>query len=128
MLPVTAIYAALLALLFLALSARVIAFRGKASLSLGDGGNPDMFQRIRAHSNCAEYVPLGLLLLALAELQAAPPVALHALGALLLVGRALHAWSFLAMPVRMGGRVAGMLMTLAMIGVTALGLLAHALV
>ena len=54
-------------LLFVVLSFRVIAGRRASSTALGDGSNPDLFRRIRVHSNFAEYVPLALILLGLAE-------------------------------------------------------------
>ena len=66
---VTAITAALLALLFVILSFRVIRLRGSESVSLGDGGNEKLQRAIRGHGNCAEYVPVGILLLLIAELQ-----------------------------------------------------------
>jgi uncharacterized membrane protein YecN with MAPEG domain len=58
---VTPIYAGLLAIVFVLLSARVILGRfGPGNPSLGDGGNLDMLRRIRGHANFAEYVPLTL--------------------------------------------------------------------
>ena len=55
---VTPLYAGLLAIWFLVLSARVVQGRaGPGSPSLGDGGNPAMLRRIRGHANLAEYVP-----------------------------------------------------------------------
>ncbi len=128
MLPVTALYAALIALLFLGLSARVILYRRSHRLSLGDAGDPALLQRMRVQANCAEYAPFGLLLLALAEAQGGPAVALHLLGLTLLAGRVLHAYGFAQEPQNMGLRVAGMALTLTMIAVTALGLLGHALI
>ena len=126
-LSVTPIYAALLALLFLVLSTRVILYRRQHRLSLGDAGDTSLLKRMRAQANCAEYAPFGVLLLLLAELQGAPGVALHGLGAMLLAGRVLHGYGFSARPPVMLLRVLGMLLTLTMLGVAALGLLVHAL-
>lgn len=90
---ITALYAALLGLLFIFLSFRVSKHRLAGHVSLGDGDNPELAQAIRAHGNFAEYVPLALILLGLAEAQgAASGLVLHALGAGLLLGRVLHAW------------------------------------
>lgn len=125
MFQITAFHAALLALLYLLLSARVILYRRARGLSLGDEGDRVLLQRIRAQGNFAEYAPFGLLLLALTESQGAPALALHGLGLMLLAGRALHAWAFSRTPIPMAGRVGGMALTLTMIGVTALGLLLH---
>lgn len=90
---ITALYAALLGLLFLLLSFRVSKHRLAGHVSLGDGNNPDLAQAIRAHGNFAEYVPLALILLGLAEAQgAAASLVLHVIGGSLLLGRLLHAW------------------------------------
>ena len=126
-LAVTPIYTSLLALLFLVLSWRVIAHRRANKLNLGDQGDKQMLKRIRAQGNCAEYAPIGLLLLLVAELQGAPASALHLLGLALLLGRGLHAYGVSSSPQNYG-RQAGMILTLVMIAVTALGLLAHTLI
>jgi len=91
---VTPIYAALLALLFLGLSARVITYRRSNLLSLGDEGDKGLLKRMRAQANCAEYVPIGILLLLLLELTGAPLWLLHALGLSFTAGRLLHAYGF----------------------------------
>lgn len=124
---ITPIYAALIAVVFIVLSARVIVFRRANRLSLGDEGNRSLLKRMRAQANCAEYAPFGLLLLLLAELQGAPRVALHASGLLLLAGRVIHAYGFSAHPPKMRLRVLGMVCTLSMIALTALGLFVHAI-
>ena len=90
---VTPIYAGLLALLYLALSARVVQMRGKGMPSLGDGGIEALQRRIRGHANFAEYVPLLLLLMGILELGQLPAPWLHAIGATLLVARLLHGYA-----------------------------------
>ncbi|SLN49749.1 Inner membrane protein YecN [Roseivivax jejudonensis] len=126
MLSVTPIYAALLTALFIALSVRVIRARQGAGVSLGHGGDPGLEARIRAQGNCAEYAPLGILLLLLAELQGAPAIALHPLGLLLLAGRVAHGLALTRGA--LGLRVAGMALTFTMLAITAAGLLLHALI
>ena len=86
---ITLLYAGLSSLWFVVLSLRVIQKR-RAGISLGDGGDPDMARRIRAHGNFAEYVPLALLMVGGLELDGASPILVHALGASLLGGRLLH--------------------------------------
>ncbi|MEL7092326.1 MAG: MAPEG family protein [Pseudomonadota bacterium] len=125
---VTPIYAALLALLYIALSAQVILYRRRNRVSLGDGGQKELAQLVRAHGNCAEYGTLGIVLLAIVELQgAAPGWAVHGLGLMLLVGRILHGYAFSRFPMIMGLQVPGMALTLFMIVFSALALLAGAL-
>jgi uncharacterized membrane protein YecN with MAPEG domain len=125
---VTPLYAALLALLFLILSARVILYRRANNLNLGDEGDRQLLKRMRAQGNCAEYAPLGLLLLLLAEMQGAPAMAVHFLGLALLVGRVVHAVGLSSNPQKLILRQIGMVLTVTMIAVTALGLIAHWLV
>ena len=85
---ITSLYAGLLAILFLALSARVVAVRGR--VSLGDGGDPVVLRRMRGHANFAEYVPLILLMMALLEYQHLAGWQLHAIGATLVFARLIH--------------------------------------
>lgn len=85
---ITPLYAGLLAIFYLALSARVIQKRTK--VSLGDGGDPDLLRRIRGHANFAEYVPLILLMMGLLEVGGMRGWGLHVIGLMLLVGRVLH--------------------------------------
>ncbi len=80
MISITPLYAGLIALLFVALSYRVITVRRGNKISLGDAGRSDMAYRIRAQANCAEYAPMGLILLAMAEMQGAPGWVVHILG------------------------------------------------
>ncbi|HEY0917518.1 MAG TPA: MAPEG family protein [Solimonas sp.] len=90
MLTITPLYAGALAILFLALSFRVVQQRGHG-VSLGDGGDQELLRRIRGHGNFTEYVPLILLMLAMLETGGVtPPWLLHLLGATLLVARLLH--------------------------------------
>ncbi|MFM9941149.1 MAG: MAPEG family protein [Hyphomicrobiaceae bacterium] len=89
--PITALYAGLLALLFVVLALRVIGARRGARVPLGDGGDATLLRRIRVHANCAEYVPLALLLIGLAESLKVDARVLHGLGMVLVAGRVVHA-------------------------------------
>jgi hypothetical protein len=107
---ISVLYAAPLALLYVFLSLRVITVRRQRKVSLGDGEDAELRRRIRVHANCAEYAPLGVLLLMLAESMATPQLLLHAIGATLLMGRLGHAYALThhpqIMPLRVGGMVA----------------------
>ena len=126
-LPITSIYAALTALIFLTLSIRVIIYRRANITSLGDSGDKNLLKRMRAQANCAEYAPSALILLMLSELAGAPSLALHVLGILLVAGRVLHAIGFASTPQKIILRQLGMAMNITMITFAALGLLGHAL-
>jgi uncharacterized membrane protein YecN with MAPEG domain len=106
-LAITGLYAASLTALYLLLSVRVIIVRRTQRINLGDGGDPDMQRRVRAHGNFAEYVPLGLILLGIAEMQGEAAPWLHLTGGLLMLGRLAHGLNFTfgwkKMPLRTGG-------------------------
>lgn len=127
MFAITSFYAGLLVLVYLYLTVQVIRYRRANQVSLGDKGDGRLLQLIRAHSNCAENAPLGIVVLALIEGQGAPGLAVHVLGLLLLVGRVLHGAAFVSDPMVMRFRVLGMGMTLAMLGLSGIGLVLHAL-
>ena len=87
----TGIYAALAALLVVGLARNVIRLRRQYQVALGDGGNEDLLAAIRAHANAVEYLPIGLLLLLIFELNRGPIWLLHILGSLFIIGRLIHA-------------------------------------
>ena len=88
---ITALYASLLALVFIYLSFKVIGLRRSLKVGVGDGGEKLLTKAIRVHGNFSEYIPLALLLLACFEFNGANPLWVHLLGATLLLGRFLHA-------------------------------------
>ena len=108
---ITPAYAALATLFFVFLSFRVIGGRRSAGVGLGDGGDRSLLRRQRVHGNFAEYVPLAIVLMALAELQNTPSAIIHLIGAALISGRLLHAYGVSQEPEQTGLRVAGMILT-----------------
>ncbi|MEL6265579.1 MAG: MAPEG family protein [Pseudomonadota bacterium] len=123
----TAIYAGLMILWSLALTVAVIRQRRALRVSLGDGGHDDLARIVRAHGNAAETVPLALIGLALAEAMGTPGWILHLLGLGLVAGRVLHGLHFLQGRRDATWRVAGMGLTLTVLGILGIGLLAHGL-
>ncbi len=87
----TGLYAAPLTLIMIALSMHVTMLRAKTGISILDGGNLDLAERIRRHGNFIETAPMGLLLIAIAELSGGEAVFLNISGCLLVAGRLLHA-------------------------------------
>ena len=126
-LSVTPLYAGLLGLMLIALAVQAIRARMRAKVPIGDGGDKALSLAIRAHGNFTEYAPMGLILLALVEIQGAPVLALHLLGALLVLGRAAHAWGLTRENSLHPARGIGMMLTFTAIGLASLGLIAHAL-
>lgn len=111
MITVTPIYLAAAVAMYSFMAFIIIANRRGRRISMGDGGQKDFARIIRGHANFAEYVPLTLLSIGIAELTGAPHGVLHACGIMLLIGRGLHAYCFLFTPVGMKLRVSGMMMT-----------------
>ena len=105
------IYASLLALLFVSLSIRTLRLRRRLRVAVGDGGSPLLLRAMRVHANCAEYVPLGLLLIIGAETVGAAPLMVHGLGSALLAGRLLHAFGVSQEREVYAFRVTGMALT-----------------
>jgi uncharacterized membrane protein YecN with MAPEG domain len=124
---VTSLYAGLLALLYLGISAWVIRVRVQQGVLSGDKGNSVMANAMRVHANFAEYVPLALILLLLAELQGAPALALHALGAGLLVARIMHALGMASEPHISALRGGGALLTFLVLLLGSAANIGHAL-
>lgn len=120
MLTVTPIYAGLVALVYLALSVNVIRTRRALGIGFGTGEQKLLERRIRAHGNCAEYAPFGIVLLALAEAAGLAALAVHLLGIALLAGRLLHGWALSSLAPRPPARVGGMILTLSMLGAAAI--------
>jgi uncharacterized protein len=121
--PITSLYAALLALLLCALSVRVLRLRRQLKVKVGDGGHASLQRAIRVHGNLAEYLPMALLLLLLLELRGTPASALHAFGGLLTAARFAHAVGVSRVDERLGWRIAGVSVTLSLLIAGALGLL-----
>lgn len=90
-LKATLVTAGVLGLIYIVLAVRVIMGRFKFRVSLGDGGNPQMLARIRAHANFAEYVPFVLVLMGLIELSGGDRTTLSWCGAVLILSRVLQA-------------------------------------
>lgn len=123
--PITAIFAGLLALMLVGVSIRVTVLRAKKKINLFDGGDPEMGRAIRVQGNFVEYVPMALALMGLVEWMGATPWIVYLLGIALVMARILHAWGIYssAFP----GRVIGTTITwivLAAGGLLVLGLAA----
>ncbi|MCR5858861.1 MAPEG family protein [Mesorhizobium sp. J428] len=113
---VTALYALPLAVLFLILWFRVTVARSKLKISIGDGGNVVLHEKVRQHGNFVEWVAIVLPLMVIAEGNDAAAIWLHTSGALLLVGRIVHPFGLkannAAHPLRIVGNTASLLATL----------------
>jgi uncharacterized protein len=85
--PVVALYAPLNALLNIALASNVVRYRTKGVADTDKA----LGVAIRIHGNNAEFVPLALLMMLIAELSGGASLGLHVAGGLLLLARISHA-------------------------------------
>ncbi|MBX3193393.1 MAG: MAPEG family protein [Labilithrix sp.] len=110
--PVTALYGSLNAILNIALAIRVSnqRTRDKVALGTGDAQESALLVRIRTHANNAEFVPLAILMLLIAELSGGASVWLHVIGGSLLAARIAHVPG-MERPAPNAARLAGNLIT-----------------
>jgi hypothetical protein len=118
--PITAIYAAVLALIILALGINVTVHRVKLQIPLGDAGNPQMLRMVRLHANAIEYVPLALLLMAIYEINGGAQLPLHIVGIALVAARLIQTWAMWSTHRPNTGRRIGQSLTWASLGVLVL--------
>ncbi len=111
MLLVTSLIAVALTIVFIKLSFNVISLRRKNKVGLGNGGHEDLERAIRAQGNFAEYVPIGIILIACLELNGAPWWLVLAPGIFMIIGRLIHARGINTPPPDFSLRVLGMKFT-----------------
>lgn len=122
--PVVALYGSLNAILNVYLANQVSTNRRKEKVSVGLGQNNKALElRVRIHANNAEFVPLALVMLLIAELAGGASMWLHVLGGTLLVARVFH---MIGMPMKAPNffRASGTALTWGMILATSVWLLA----
>lgn len=122
-LPATAFWAALFAPLLIWLSVRCIQARLATQVALG-APNRRLERATRAQANFVEYVPLTLLMLALAEGLGLAGWGVHTLAAVLFAARCSHAYGISQEPEVLRWRSAGMVGTFTVLAVLSVTLLA----
>jgi len=108
---ITAAYSALVALIFVVLSMRTLLLRRKLGIGVGVGDNSRLIKAARAHSNFAEYAPICLILIYLLETVAGGQLLVHMYGAILILGRTIHAYGIGQVEENYKFRVVGMACT-----------------
>jgi uncharacterized membrane protein YecN with MAPEG domain len=121
-LPITLNIAAAAVLINIWLGIRVSQMRFRHKVSLGEGGNPQLTSRMRAHANFIEYTPFFLILLALVELSQGSRTWLWGVAIVYILGRLAHPFG-MDRPAPNALRVAGIVITWAVL----LGLAVYAL-
>jgi len=126
----TALFAALLALVYVGLASWVVAGRFGADALHGDGGDQGLAKRIRSHGNFAEYVPFTLILIGLLEASGASHGLVLTLLVVLFVARLLHPVGMLApknSPQQFACRGGGFIATFLVMIIAAVALLVGAM-
>ena len=106
-----ALWSGLSLLLLLVLSLLVVRQRQAHGVMLGDGGVAQLAQAIRAFGNATEYIPPGLVGLAVMAMAGAPAYAVHTCGLVLFSGRVIHAIGLSRSSGAGGLRASGMVLT-----------------
>ena len=91
-LPVTSLFAAVYAIVFVLLSIQVIRQRTATRTAFGDGNDSKLKHYISAHANFAQYVPFFILISALNEMAGMQGNLLYVLNFIMLYGRISHAY------------------------------------
>ncbi len=91
--PITLMYASIFAFFALVLSFRAGSFRGKSGISVlfGDPTNMELAERVRAHQNFLEYVPILIIVMGAIEINGGSDMFLYVTGDLLFIARIAHA-------------------------------------
>lgn len=118
--------AAILVLLGVILTVRVIVGRVKFGVDVGDGENPPLAQAIRAHGNFAEQAPFAILIVVLLEASGAPGVLVIGVAVGLVFARLLSAVGLSRTLGQNPLRQSGAGMTSLFLAVAAIGVLFYA--
>lgn len=91
--PITLTYASIFAIFALVLSFRAGSFRGKSGVSVlyGEPMNMELAERVRAHQNFLEYVPMFIIIMGAVEASGGSSLFLYIVGDLLIIARIAHA-------------------------------------
>lgn len=108
---ISSLYAALLAIIFVFLTIKVIKTRRREKVAIGDGGNLALQKVIAAQANFCQSTPIFLILLILTEICSTSNLILHFCGATFFIGRLIHAYGISQIKENFYFRVTGMVAT-----------------
>lgn len=111
----TGLYAGLCGLLMVILFVRVSQRRLSSKIGIGCGNDAVLEQRVRAHGNFIESVPMALVLLYILEQSGTREIYVHAFGVVLVISRVAHAYGMSTTSGRSVGRFYGSIGTLLVI-------------
>jgi len=123
--PVTPLFAAILAIVYICLSVGVIKQRLGKNISIGSAGDTELEKVMRIHANFAEYVPISLILMWFIEIITYSSSLVFILGCVLLVSRLAHVIGLNDTANKMMYRRVGMIGTFAVILISSIVLIWH---
>ena len=106
-----ALWAGLILILMVVLSARVVLGRRRLRVSMGDGGHDEMTVLSRTFANAAEYAPVGVAAMVLLALVGGSSMEVHLVGGALFAGRIIHPFGLANRRAPNAARIAGMVLT-----------------
>lgn len=118
-LPITLTIAAAATLINIWLATRVGRLRRARRIMIGDGDDPAMLARMRAHANFVEYTPFFLILLGLIEMARGSQTWLWIASIAYVAGRIAHAFGMdrpPPSPLRVGGIAVTWIVLIALAG------------
>ncbi len=89
-LPITALYAALLMIIVGYLGYKIGSLRGSTGISIFHGDNMEVATAMRRHGNFTENVPMALILMGIVEANGGNGIFLHVMGVALVLARIAH--------------------------------------
>ncbi len=89
-LPITALTAAICAIMLLITAIETVRNRLRAQAAFGDGGDSKLISASRSHGNLAEHAPLAIIMIGLLEQSGAHHWTLTGIAVLFLVARTMH--------------------------------------
>lgn len=89
-LPITALTAAIVAIMLLATAFDTVRQRLRAKAAFGDKGDAALIRASRSHGNLAEHAPIVVIMIGVLEMVPVNHWALTAIAVFFLAGRALH--------------------------------------
>lgn len=127
-LTVTTSFACAFGVLMLVLWMLVTKTRAALDVSIGEAGQVHLHEWVRRHGNFIEWIPMTLVLMALAELQGAGAIWLWISGALALAGRLVHPFGLRAdnagHPLRIAGNLGNIISVVILLILLAMTVLA----
>ena len=118
--PITGLYAGIIAIFALYLSFQAGTMRGRVGISLFHGDNMELGEKVRRHQNLTEYVPFILILMGVLELNGSSAMLLNIAGVAMILFRVAHAQGLhhdnIGHPLRAVGAAGTALLTLVLAG------------